>query len=330
MNVLIIGGTRFVGRHIAQAFVHAGASVTLFNRGNSYGDPIADVSFVHGDRRSDLHRLGDAAWDAVIDTCAYVPLDAEIAARYFANKTGRYIFISTISVYDSSSGKPIDEDSPLMVLPKGADRTQMTVETYGALKVSCEEIVHSTFRDRAAIVRPGLVAGPYDPTDRFTYWPLRIARGGDVLLPESPQQPVQYIDARDLALFAVTLSQRSSGGTYNAVTTPDGVTFGALFEAGRRAAHVAATPVYRDAETLLKAGVAPWADLPLWIPSNDPDISVVRTSNARARNAGLRVRSVDKTASDVLAWARGAGKHIGNFSTGLKDEAEANLLSQAL
>lgn len=211
MNVLIIGGTRFVGRHIAQAFVESGASVTLFNRGNAYGDPISGVSVVHGDRKSDLHRLGNSKWDVVVDTCAYVPLEAEIAARFFRDKTNRYIFISTISVYDSSSGKAIDEDAPLSILPENADRTRMTVETYGALKVLCEEIVFSTFRNRATILRPGLVAGPYDPTDRFTYWPLRIALGGDVLLPESPSQPVQYIDARDLAQFAVTLAKRDAG-----------------------------------------------------------------------------------------------------------------------
>jgi 2'-hydroxyisoflavone reductase len=325
-NVLIIGGTRFVGRHIAQAFVRAGASVTLFNRGNAYGDPITGVSSVHGDRRSDLHRLGDATWDAVVDTCAYVPLEAEIAARFFANKTGTYLFVSTISVYDSSAGKRIDEDSPLNVLPANADRTRMIPETYGALKVLCEEIVLSTFRDGAAILRPGLVAGPYDPTDRFTYWPLRIANGGNVLLPESPAQPVQYIDARDLAQFALTLAQHYRGGVYNVVTTPGEVTFGSLFEAGRRAAHVRANPVYRDAATLLKAGIAPWADLPLWIPSNDPDITVARSWNARARGAGLHLRSVDATVADVLAWARRAGKRIGNLRTGLTPARESELL----
>lgn len=327
MKVLIIGGTRFVGRHIAQAFVASGASVTLFNRGNAYGDPIAGVSFVHGDRKSDLHRLGDATWDAVVDTCAYVPLETEIATRFFAKRTGAYLLVSTISVYDSSSGNPIDEDGPLMAMPAGADRTRMAMETYGALKVLCEHVVLGTFRHRAAIVRPGLVAGPYDPTDRFTYWPLRIANGGDVLLPESPQQPVQYIDARDLAQFVVTLAHRSASGIYNAVTTPDDITFGALFHSCKRAAHIMANPVYLDAEALLKAGVGPWADLPLWIPSNDPDISMARIANARARGAGLRLRSVHETAADVLAWALKANKRIESLRAGLTITRERSLLN---
>lgn len=326
-SVLVIGGTRFVGRHIAQAFVESGASVTLFNRGNAYGDPMSGVAFVHGDRRSDLHRLGDARWDVVVDTCAYLPAEAEIAARFFADRTGRYIFVSTISVYDSSRGARIDEDSALSVLPPGADRTRMTPETYGALKVLCEEIAIGTFRDRATIVRPGLVAGPYDPTDRFTYWPLRIARGGDVLLPESPAQPVQYIDARDLAAFAVTLAQRNRGGAYNVVTTPGSVTFGALFEAGQLAAHVSANPVYRDADTLLKAGVNPWADLPLWIPSSVPDSSMTLIANTRARGAGLRLRPVKQTAADVLSWALGKGKRLEDLRAGLKPAREAGTLA---
>lgn len=327
MNVLIIGGTRFVGRHIAEAFVKSGASVTLFNRGNAYGDPIQNVAFVHGDRRSDLHRLGDGKWDVVVDTCAYVPAEAEIAARFFANRAAAYLFISTISVYESPGGRQIDEDSPLAVLPPDADRRRMIPETYGALKVLCEQIVLSTFRDRAAVLRPGLVAGPHDPTDRFSYWPVRIAQGRSVLLPESPAHPVQYIDARDLAEFAVTLAQRSAGGIYNAVTTPGSVTFGSLFEAGQRAARVNATPVYRDAETLLNAGVEPWADLPLWLPSTSADLGVVLSSNTRARSAGLRPRPVDSTAADVLAWAFEKGKRLEDLRAGLKPPREADLLS---
>lgn len=162
-------------------------------------EPRPDVDEIHGDRNIDLHRAADRIWDAVIDTCGYRPLEAETASRLFASKGGRYLFISSISVYDVARAEDLNEDAPLQRLPPHADATRVTPETYGALKALCEAIVRSTFRHRATILRPGLVAGPYDPTDRFTYWPLRVDAGGEVLAPVAPSEPVQYIDARHLA-----------------------------------------------------------------------------------------------------------------------------------
>ena len=328
MNVLIIGGTKFVGRHIAQAFLNAGARVALFNRGNTYGDPVLGVEQIHGDRNRDLRRLGDRAWDAVIDTSAYVPREAEIAARYFAGRAGRYVFVSTLSVYDVPSSGRLDEEAPVDRLAESADRTRMVPETYGALKALCENVIVSTFRDRATVLRPGLVAGPYDPTDRFTYWPLRLAAGGRILLPHNAEHPIQYIDARDLAAFTVSLVRANRGGTFNVVTTPGTVTFGDLFEAALTAARRSATAVYFDEQRLLDEGVQPWSDLPLWVPSTAPDLAAfVRAPNSRARNAGLQLRPVRETVRDVLAWARRSGKRLGHLGAGLAPPHESRLLS---
>lgn len=326
MNLLIIGGTQFVGRHIAYAALERGDRVTLFNRGRTQGDAIAGVEQVHGDRNGDLHRLDGRTWDAVIDACGYTPVEVEISARYFSERTGAYVFISTISVYDQEGVSSIDEDSPLCAWPREADRTRMTPETYGPLKVSCEDVVSGAFGERSLIVRPGLVAGAYDPTDRFTYWPVRCAAGGEILAPGAADHPIQYIDARDLGAFTISLAHQRATGIYNAVTTPDSVTFGDLFS-GCFAANGAAAPVRYASETFLeKHSVAPWSDLPLWIPRSGPGLAMVRISNARSRARGLHVRPVAESARGVLEWAVRTGKRVGALQAGLTLERETELL----
>lgn len=327
MDVLILGGTKFVGRHVARAFRSAGARVALFNRGNRYGEPLAGFEEIRGDRLRDLHRTGTRTWDAVVDMCAYLPRDAHTAARFFADKTSRYLLVSTISVYDLETTGRVDEDAPLARLAPQADRNRMTPQTYGALKAACENIILSAFRERATIVRPGLVAGPYDPTDRFTYWPLRIADSGQVLLPHEPAHPIQYIDASDLAAFTVKLVRDDRPGIFNAVTTPGTQTFGSLFGACARASGTVASPVYAAEQALLDAGVQPWSDLPLWIPSFVADSLIVRVPNTRARAAGLTLRPVDETVRAVLGWARRTGKRSGRLNAGLSRAHESRLLS---
>jgi nucleoside-diphosphate-sugar epimerase len=199
MNILILGGTRFLGRHLTRAFLARGHSVTHFNRGITAPGADSEVPTVHGDRLCDLDRLGPRAWDAVIDTSGYTPDVVHASTQYFAQLTARYVFISTISVYDEARTSGPDEEAPLHTLPEHADRTVLNYEYYGALKALCEKVVISTYRHRATILRPGLVAGPYDPTDRFTYWPLRVDAGGDVLAPVSPQEPLQYMPAHTTA-----------------------------------------------------------------------------------------------------------------------------------
>jgi 2'-hydroxyisoflavone reductase len=328
MNVLIIGGTRFLGRHITDALRDAGHHVTHFNRGRSGSAWRGDIETIHGDRKTDLRRLGDRRWDAVVDTSGYTPDVVERSARYFEHLAGRYLFISTISVYDESRSSGPDEDAPLHALPTGVDRTEFNVEYYGALKVLCENVVRSTYRHRAAILRPGLVAGPYDPTDRFTYWPVRFDAGGDVLVPVSRAEPVQYIDVRDLAQFAVHTLERRDGGTYNCVTPRGSLTFGDLADACERATRSRVNLAWVDVKFLQEKEVNPWSDLPLWIPEGDPHRGITAADSSRALVAGLRNRRLLDTVRDTLAWARSAGKRLGNLTSGLSPERETQILAQ--
>lgn len=326
MNVLIIGGTRFVGRHIADVLLAHNHAVTLFNRGRSNPDAHTDLEQVRGDRATDLDRIGTRKWDAVIDTSGYTPDVVERSARYFTGLTHRYLFISTISVYDESRTDGPDEDAPLHALPSDADPTEFTIEHYGALKALCEAVVRSTYRHRASIVRPGLVAGPYDPTDRFTYWPVRIDAGGDVLAPVGRSEPLQYIDVRDLAEFCVHLLESDDGGSYNCVTPRDTLTFGDLFDACVRVGASNANFIWTGAEFLSNHEVNAWSDLPLWMPADTVYRNIQRANSARALVRGLRIRPVLDTVRDTLAWARANGKRYGTLSAGLAPEREAQLL----
>lgn len=328
MNILIVGGTRFVGRHIAGAFVERGHSVTLFNRGS---DPSvhADLEQVHGDRASDLSRLDGRVWDAVIDACGYTPNIVETAVKYFADRTRQYVFVSSISVFDHAASDGPAEDAPVLEFPKDADPSVYSDERYGALKVLCERQVYRAFGDRASVVRPGLVAGPFDPTDRFTYWPVRFDAGGDVLAPQRSSR-LQYIDARDLARFIVNLAELHMGGTYNCTTPAGSVNFGDLFDAClAQASAEDAYVVEMPDEFLASHNVRPWSELPLWIPAASEYASIANADSSRALAAGLSVRPLNQTVADTLAWARAAEKRPGALKAGLSPEREAELLAAA-
>jgi 2'-hydroxyisoflavone reductase len=326
MNVLIIGGTRFVGRHITDALIARGHKVTHFNRGVTDAAARSDIETIHGDRATDLARIGDRRWDAVVDTCGYTPDIVERSTRYFGDKAERYLFVSTISVYDEDRTSGPDEDAPLHVLPDGVDPAEFNVEYYGALKALCESVVRSTFRHRATILRPGLVAGPYDQTDRFTYWPVRIDAGGEVLVPVSPDEPLQYIDARDLAIFAVHTLENADGGTYNCVVPRGASHLSDLLDACVRVTQSNARFVWVDAQFLQEKGVNPWSDMPLWIPDGMAHRAIMNADASRALVAGLHTRPLNETVRDTLEWARTAGKNRGNLAAGLSLEREHELL----
>lgn len=328
MKTLLLGGTRFVGRHIADALAARGHEVTLFNRGS---DPSvhAELEQIHGDRAKDVQRLDGRSWDAVIDTSGYTPDIVGTSARYFAERTRRYVFVSTISVYDRKRTSGPDEDSPLLEFPEGADPAAYSDERYGELKVLCEAQVRAAFGDRATIVRPGLVAGPFDPTDRFTYWPVRFDDGGDVLVPR-PDSHLQYVDARDLAAFVARLAESASGAVYNCVTPRGSLTFADLFDAclAEASAEDAALAAMPD-EFFAAHGVRPWSEMPLWIPSASDHAGIARADSTRALAAGLQIRPLRETVRDTLAWARVAEKHPGALKAGLSPEREAELLAAA-
>ncbi|HEV3155435.1 MAG TPA: NAD-dependent epimerase/dehydratase family protein [Candidatus Baltobacteraceae bacterium] len=319
MNVLILGGTRFLGRHIADALIEHGHTVTLFNRGVS--DPVARerIGQIHGDRERDLSLLAGRMWDAVVDTCCYRPQTAQRSSRFFDDCTARYVFVSTISVHDLSAEAIITEETPQMREPR---------EEYGPAKALCETIVRSTFRHRATIVRPGLIVGPYDPTDRFTYWPVRVDAGGDVLAPVAPSEPAQFIDVRDLSQFIVHTIEMHDGGTYN-VTSPRGhFTIGEVLETCARVSGSGARFVWADEQFLKDNDVSPWMDLPLWVGANSGARSIVNADVRRALTAGLTIRPLHQTVRDTLAWARASGKRWGDLKAGLSPKREGELLQR--
>jgi 2'-hydroxyisoflavone reductase len=301
VRVLILGGTAFLGVHLTTDLLARGHDVTHFNRGRT-GSAPAGVRTVPGDRADGFNGLEDERFDAVVDTSGYLPHVVEISARFFEPRCGRYVFVSSISVYDDKLEEGF-EDSPMPPLPPGASQTVMTSETYGPLKAGCERVVASAFGERSTIVRPGLIAGPLDPTDRFTYWPVRFARGGEILAPGTADRPVQFVDVRDLARFMVQLIERNAGGDYN-VTSPQGTfTMGGVMQACADAARVTYAVRWVDDEFLTGQGVAPWMDLPLWIPPSENMPGFMNFNVRRALAAGLTIRPLAETVRDTLAWA---------------------------
>src|ERR1700733_74865 len=214
MRLLVIGGTRFLGRHVVDCAQARDHELTLFNRGRTDPSPIAGVEQVHGDREHDLRLLAGRSWDAVIDTSGYWPRAVRASAELLAENVDRYAFVSSISAYGSFPEPGLDEDAPTAPDPP-ADASDV-LEHHAELKASCERVVESVLPNRALVIRPGLIVGPRDPTDRFTYWVRRLAEGGRVLAPRAPDQPVQLIDVRDLAEWMVRMLEQGGAGVYNA------------------------------------------------------------------------------------------------------------------
>lgn len=300
--------------------------MTHFNRGLTEARTRASVEAIRGDRATDIHILENRHWDAVIDMCGFTPDVVETSTRYLADRVGRYVFFSTISVYDHEQTQHPNEDAPLLRLPEGADRTVFALEHYGALKALCEAVVTSTFRHRATVLRPALIAGPYDPTDRFTYWPLRVDAGGLVLAPLRTHR-IQYIDARDLAVFAVRVVERGIGGAYNCATASDGTTFGELLDACEKAARSRVDIMHAPDAFLESHGIEPWADLPLWIPNSSEYAALVNCDTTRAGIQGFITRAPFETVRDTLAWAQAAHKQLDTLKAGLAPEREREAAS---
>jgi len=298
MRILVIGGTSFVGRHLVAGALAAGHELTLFNRGVTNPDLFPEAEHLHGDRDGGLAPLAGRTWDAAVDTCGYVPRVVGDSARLLADSVAHYTFVSTLSVHPDDVAPGADEDAPLFDPPaEGVE--EITDETYGPLKVACELVVAAALPDRALIVRPGLIVGPDDPTDRFTYWIRRVAEGGEVLAPAPPEEPVQFIDVRDLAAFMLTHVEARTAGIFSAVAPP--VPLVVLLEAARDAAASDASFTWVPAEFLLEQGVVPWSDLPMWMPGF-PGFNAFDAGHAVA--AGMTFRTTPETVADTLAWDR--------------------------
>lgn len=299
MKLLVLGGTQFVGRHIVQDALDRGHDVTLFTRGQTNADLFPEAEHLTGDRSSDLSALEGRTWDAVIDVSGYLPRDVERSCDALAGSVGHYVYISTISVYDWEAATRVDEDAPVARLEGAENATEVTDESYGPLKALCEEVVTDRFGSACTIIRPGLVVGPHDHTERFTYWPRRIAEGGRVLAPGDPDRLVQFIDGRDLGEWTVSVTEHSLAGTYNAVGPAEDLTMEELLETCKTVSSSDADLVWIDDRSLLDAGVEPWSGLPLWSPEDD-----ARVDMRRAAGAGLEFRPLEVTVRDTLEWDR--------------------------
>jgi len=303
MKLLMLGGTLFLGRHVVEHALAQGHDVTLFHRGKTGADLFPDVERVLGDRDGGLAPLAGREFDAVIDTCGYVPRIVRQSAELLAPTCGHYVFVSSCSVYTAPVPVGSDESAPVTRELPDPQTEKVDGETYGPLKTLCEDAVRDHFPDRSTIVRAGLIVGPHDATDRFTYWPRRLAEHGDVLCPPDLEQQVQFVDVRDLAEWMVTCAEERHAGDFNALGPAEPLTMGAML--ARIADAVCDDDLtFRSApaELLARHEVDPWMGLPLWVPEELLGMLTHDVANAVA--AGLTFRPVEETARDTLAWWR--------------------------
>jgi 2'-hydroxyisoflavone reductase len=324
VKLLIVGGTRFLGRHLARQALDAGHSVTLFHRGQSNPSLFPEALHRIGDRNGDLAALREGTWDAVIDTSAYVPRHVRTMAQALQGRIGHYQLVSTISVYADLSRPGTDETAALARLDDAGTEV-VDGQTYGGLKALCEQALLEALPDRAAIVRPGLLVGPHDPTGRLTWWVQRLQRGGAVLCPGSPQAALQLIDARDAAALMLRAAQAARCETMNLTGPAAPLTMGEFFDAARAVLNPSATLRWIDEATLLAAGVAPWTELPLWVPVDTAGLHAVNVDRARA--AGLVCRPLADTLRDTAAWAASAAQAVPP-TIGLDPQRETALLAR--
>jgi 2'-hydroxyisoflavone reductase len=316
MKLLILGGTRFVGRHLVTAARARGHEVTLFNRGRHSTDAPAGVETILGDRNRDLDKLRGRRWDALVDTCGYLPRTVKASAEILSSSVNTYVFVSSLSAYADFSQAGIDESAPLATLtseqlakanaidPSGQASAASYGEMYGGLKALCEQELSEVLPDRVFVIRPGLIVGPHDYTDRFTYWVERVARGREVLAPGRPDHYVQFIDARDLAEWTVNMAERKEAGVYNANGFPHELTMERLLNECKMASDSDAAFTWVSEDFLLNEKVAPWSELPLWMPEEAaPHLKgFMFVSSSKAVAAGLTFRPLSTTIKETLSW----------------------------
>ncbi len=300
MKLLILGGTRFLGRHIADQALQRGHAVTLFHRGRSGPDLFPQAEHRIADRDGDLAALAHGEWDAAIDTSAYFARQVRNMAAALGHRVGHYQLVSSISAYADFKTPQQDENAALQTL---ADPTVevVTGDTYGGLKVLCEQAAQAGFAGRCLVNRPGLIVGPHDPTGRFTWWVSRMQRGGTVLAPGDPATPVQFIDGRDAAAWMLLQAERATTGVFNLTGPAQPLSMGGLLEAARAALNPSAQLQWVGEQYLLDQGVAPWSDLPVWLPMAESGLHTIHIGRALA--TGLVCRPLEQTLRDTAAWA---------------------------
>ncbi|MDA8343844.1 MAG: hypothetical protein M0Z66_00025 [Thermaerobacter sp.] len=324
MKLLLLGGTIFLGKHLAEAALAAGHEVTLFHRGVHGRDLFPAAEHVYGDRDGGLGPLRGRSFDAVIDMSGYLPRLVRESAALLAKSAGHYTFISSISAYASFTTLGMTEDALLAQLPSEGEEN--VGEWYGALKARCEQEVSRHFPGRDLLIRPGLIVGPDDPSDRFTYWVARLAQAGEALAPGRPSHPVQVIDVRDLAAWTLSMVERGAGGAYNAVGPKEPTTMGELLTLCREAGGGSGAITWVTEEFLAAQSVTPWSEMPLFVPESDPDsIGMDSVSIEKALGAGLALRPLRETVADTLHWDVGRPRDLARRA-GISPEREAQLL----
>jgi 2'-hydroxyisoflavone reductase len=303
--------------------VATGHDITVFHRGTTGRGAIEGAEEILGDRDGGLDALAGREWDTVVDTSGYFPRVVGASAWMFADAAERYVFVSSLSAYSDDRTPGQDESGPLGTIDDPTVE-EITEGSYGPLKVLCERVVQAAFPGRALILRWGLMVGPLDYTDRFTYWPRRVADGGEVLAPGPPDQPVQFADGRDVAGFMLAAVERRVAGVFNVHGPEEPLTFAQLLETCRDVAGSDAEIAWASPEFLLEHGVEPWSDLPLWLPGEE-NAGLMRRSMRRAVEAGLELRPVADTVRDTLAWDRERGAP--ELQAGLSRDREAEVLA---
>ncbi len=335
---LIIGGTKFLGRHLVDSLLARGEDVVLFNRGKFPSDGMPDIEVVHGNRFTDLGKLKGRKWKAVIDTCGYLPESVDISAKAFADAAETYVFISSISAYGDFSRIGFDESTLTAKLtdegrkvvdaidPAG-DITAVTLgEAYGAMKAACERAAENAMPGRVLNIRPGLIVGPHDPTDRFTYWVMRTAEGGEMLAPGQPDRFVQMIDARDVADWTIDMATRGETGVFSANGRPFKMTMGQMLDEIKAVTGSDAKFSWASEEFLEREGVGPWGEMPLYLPESDDDWKGFLSANIdKALAKGLRFRPLTETVRDTLDWRKTVPL---DMRAGITRERERELLDK--
>jgi 2'-hydroxyisoflavone reductase len=332
LRILILGGTGFIGPYQVRYALSRGHKVTTFNRGKTHpGELPKEVEQLVGDRNGQLDALRNRQWDVVIDDPTTLPAWVRDAAQILKGNVERYVFISTISVY-ADTGQGVDETAPLAKYD-GSDPYKETIEavkasgykTYGPLKALSEKEAEKWFPGKTLIIRPGLIVGPRDQSDRFTYWPVRIDRGGEVLAPGKPSDPVQFIDARDLAEWTIRMAENRETGTYNATGPATPLEMGGMLDKIKDALHSNATFTWLPAEFLQQEKVEAWSDMPVWAGD---ELGLARTKINRALAKGLTFRPLAETARDTLTWFKSLPQdRQSKLHAGLTSERETEVLA---
>lgn len=324
MSLLILGGTGFIGPHMVREALRRGHTVTLFNRGRTNNELFPDLETITGDRAGELEGLKGREWDAVIDNSGYMPQHVKRSAEVLSDNIGHYLFISSISAYASFAAANDEESelAELAVVPQ-----EFSWENYGALKVLSERWAADVIgTDRYTVLRPTYICGPGDHTDRFTYWPVRASKGGEMLWPGSPSHPLQIIDVRDLANFVVDCIEMRVVGTYNTVTPAGSYTFGNLLEDAVAVNAVPVSPVWVDDEFVAAKDAG--GLLPIYHPLSGDSAKVSSVSGTRARAAGLRNRPIRETIRDLMSWWRTLPEErIAKARFAMTPEREAELIA---